>query len=182
MLFRSYIPTASKYKWSYEHAYNMANFYYEQLLNRQAEEAARQSIANQLSNGYMSEAQIVQGIRNSPEYAGLRNSGFVPGFATGGTAGQGLALVGEQGPELISMQSSGYVTPAGATANFFGSIKEAITLTSGQQMTLMKEQVVELQALVRLQAAANRELINQLSEIRSETAESTRIEIGRAHV
>ena len=170
-----YSPSSSKYKWSYDHAYNMANFYYEQLLNRQAEEGARQSIANQLSNAYMSEAQIVAGIRSSPEYQGLIARGFVPGFAKGGAFGPGLAMVGEQGPEMVSFNGSGHVSSAGATSNFFSSIRDAINITSSQQTELLKEQVSELQALVRLQSAANRELINQLSEIRTETAESTRI-------
>lgn len=170
-----YSPSSSKYKWGYAHAYNMANFYYEQLLNRQAEEGARQSIANQLSNAYMSEAQIVAGIRSSPEYQGLIARGFVPGFAKGGAFGPGLAMVGEQGPEMVSFNGSGHVSSAGATSNFFSSIRDAINITSSQQTELLKEQVSELQALVRLQSAANRELINQLSEIRTETAESTRI-------
>lgn len=170
-----YSPSASKYKWNFTHAYNMANFYYEQLLNRQAEEGARQSIANQLSNAYMSEAQIVAGIRSSPEYQGLVARGFVPGFARGGAFGPGLAMVGEQGPEMVSFNGSGHISSAGATSNFFAGIRDAITITSSQQTELLKEQVNELQALVRLQAAANRELINQLSEIRTETAESTRL-------
>ena len=170
-----YSPSSSKYKWGYDHAYNMANFYYEQLLNRQAEEGARRSIANQLSNAYMSEAQIVAGIRSSPEYQGLIARGFVPGFAKGGAFGPGLAMVGEQGPEMVSFNGSGHVSSAGATSNFFSSIRDAINITSSQQTELLKEQVSELQALVRLQSAANRELINQLSEIRTETAESTRI-------
>lgn len=69
----------------------------------------------------------------------------------------------------------GYVSSAGATANFFKTIKDAVVVTSNEQTALLKEQIGELQALVRLQSAANRELISQLSEIKSETAESTRI-------
>jgi hypothetical protein len=144
-------------------------------LNRSAEEPAKTSLATQLANAYISEATAVQGIRNSPEYANLRANGFVPGFAKGGAFGPGLAMVGEQGPEMVSFNGSGHVSSAGATANFFAGIRDAINITSSQQTELLKEQVNELQALVRLQAAANRELINQLSEIKSETAESTRI-------
>ena len=94
--------------------------------------------------------------------------------AIGGTMPAGVSLVGEYGPELIS-SGGGYVSTAGATANFFKTIKDAVVLTSNEQVSLLKEQVVELQALVRLQSTANRELITQLSEIRNETAESTRI-------
>jgi chemotaxis protein histidine kinase CheA len=95
-------------------------------------------------------------------------------FAEGGTMPAGLSLVGEYGPELVS-SGGGYVSSAGATANFFKTIKDAVVITSAQQTELLKEQVAELQALVRLQSAANRELITQLSEIRSETSEATRI-------
>lgn len=94
--------------------------------------------------------------------------------AIGGTMPAGVSLVGEYGPELIS-SGGGYVSTAGATANFFKTIKDAVVITSAEQTALLKEQIGELQALVRLQSAANRELITQLSEIRNETAESTRI-------
>lgn len=96
-------------------------------------------------------------------------------YANGGTASPGLAVVGEYGPELVSFGSTGYVSTAGATANFFKTIKDAVVITSAQQTELLKEQVAELQALVRLQSAASREMIKQLSEIRSETSEATRI-------
>ncbi len=95
-------------------------------------------------------------------------------FASGGSMSAGISLVGESGPELIS-SGGGYVSSAGATANFFKTIKDAVVVTSNEQTALLKEQIGELQALVRLQSAANRELISQLSEIKSETAESTRI-------
>jgi hypothetical protein len=97
------------------------------------------------------------------------------GYAQGGMAGPGFAFVGEQGPELVSFGSSAHVSTANATSSYFGSIRQAITAASSEQTEILKDQVNELQALVRLQAAANRELINQLSGIKSETAESTRL-------
>jgi tape measure domain-containing protein len=158
-----------------ESAKSNIDFFYRQLLNRPAEEPAKTNYAQQLAKGAMSEAQIVAEIRGSAEHGGLLARGFVPGFANGGAFGPGLAMVGEQGPEMVSFNGSGHVSSAGATSNFFAGIRDAITITSSQQTELLKEQVNELQALVRLQAAANRELINQLSEIRTETAESTRL-------
>jgi hypothetical protein len=100
---------------------------------------------------------------------------YVRSFANGGMADSGFAFVGEQGPELVNFSAPAHVSTANATSNYFGSIRQAITAASSEQTEILKDQVNELQALVRLQAAANRELINQLSGIKSETAESTRL-------
>lgn len=42
---------------------------------------------------------------------------YVPAFANGGRYSGGLALVGEEGPELINFGSSGYVNTASQTSN-----------------------------------------------------------------
>jgi hypothetical protein len=168
-------PSQAKAFMTLDYAKSRVEFLYQQLLNRSAEEPAKTNLANELGNARITEAQAVASIRASAEYNALIARGFVPGFARGGAFGPGLAMVGEQGPEMVSFNGSGHVSSAGATSNFFAGIRDAITITSSQQTELLKEQVSELQALVRLQAAANRELINQLSEIRTETAESTRL-------
>jgi tape measure domain-containing protein len=172
---RGFQPSQAKAFMTLDYAKSRVEFLYQQLLNRSAEEPAKTSLANELGNARITEAQAVASIRASAEYNALIARGFVPGFARGGAFGPGLAMVGEQGPEMVSFNGSGHISSAGATSNFFAGIRDAITITSSQQTELLKEQVNELQALVRLQAAANRELINQLSEIRTETAESTRL-------
>lgn len=105
---------------------------------------------------------------------GLPGAGTFYPYASGGNMRAGLSLVGEYGPELVSSRG-GHVSSAKDTENFFASIKEAITLSSSQQIEVLKGQVQELQALVRLQSAANREIITQLSDIKSESSETTRI-------
>jgi len=166
----------SKIKYSQSDAMNIIRLYYRQLLGREPEnDAAILGHANVLINGTKTAKQVAdENFKASQEYKELIAKGFVPGFAKGGAMGAGLSLVGEYGPELIS-SGGGYVSTAGATANFFKTIKDAVVITSAEQTALLKEQIGELQALVRLQSAANRELITQLSEIRNETAESTRI-------
>ena len=158
-----------------DYSRRMIRFYYQQLLGREPEnESAYIGRVAQLMGGYITADELAYQFRQSQEHKDLLSRGFIPGFAKGGTMSAGLSLVGEYGPELVS-SGGGYVSSAGATANFFKTIKDAVVITSAQQMELLKEQVGELQALVRLQSAANRELITQLSEIRSETSEATRI-------
>jgi len=166
----------AKIKYSQSDAMNIIRLYYRQLLGREPEnDAAILGHAASLINGTKTAKQVAdENFKASQEYKDLISKGFVPGFAKGGAMGAGLSLVGEYGPELIS-SGGGYVSTAGATANFFKTIKDAVVITSAEQTALLKEQIGELQALVRLQSAANRELITQLSEIRNETAESTRI-------
>jgi hypothetical protein len=161
--------------YSEDYSRRMIRFYYQQLLGREPEgEGAYTGRLTMLMNELISADELAYQFRQSQEHKDLISRGFIPGFAKGGMMSAGLSLVGEYGPELVS-SGGGYVSSAGATANFFKTIKDAVIITSAQQTELLKEQVGELQALVRLQSAANRELINQLSEIRSETSEATRI-------
>lgn len=63
--------------------------------------------------------RIVRFIAGSPPSSGSASqyaNGGVVGAATGGIHG-GLRLVGEQGPELVSLAPGSQVTPAGATRN-----------------------------------------------------------------
>jgi hypothetical protein len=158
-----------------DYSRRMIRFYYQQLLGREPEgESAYTGRLTLLMNELISADELAYQFRQSQEHKDLLARGFIPGFAKGGMMSAGLSLVGEYGPELVS-SGGGYVSSAGATANFFKTIKDAVVITSAQQTELLKEQVAELQALVRLQSAASREMITQLSELRNETAEATRI-------
>jgi len=78
--------------------------------------------------------------------ASLTDRVSLPGFAKGGLAGAGMAIVGEQGPELVDFASPGRVYTAGQTASF------------GDNTAL----VAELKALK-----------DELSQLRSEQKEQT---------
>ena len=78
--------------------------------------------------------------------ASLTDRVSLPGFAKGGLAGAGMAIVGEQGPELVDFASPGRVYTAGQTAAF------------GDNTAL----VAELKALK-----------DELSQLRSEQKEQT---------
>ena len=92
---------------------------------------------------------------------------YVRSFADGGYAAPGLAMVGEQGPELVSFGTQAHVSTASQTRGFFSGLQE--TIAKGDA-----EQINELQALVRLQSAANQQLIKQMSELKAEMAELAR--------
>lgn len=84
-------------------------------------------------------------------------------FANGGMA-SGLSLVGEQGAELINFNSPANVTSHSQTAGLFDSIGSAID----DQSVLLKEQIIELKALVNLQSNANVALINEMQGMKEE--------------
>ena len=84
-------------------------------------------------------------------------------YANGGMA-SGLSLVGEQGAELINFNSPANVTSHSQTAGLFDSIGNAID----DQSVLLKEQIIELKALVNLQSNANVALINEMQGMKEE--------------
>jgi len=84
-------------------------------------------------------------------------------YANGGMA-NGLSLVGEQGAELINFNSPANVTSHSQTAGLFDSIGNAID----DQSVLLKEQIIELKALVNLQSNANVALINEMQGMKEE--------------
>lgn len=88
-------------------------------------------------------------------------------YANGGVATPGLAMVGEQGPELVSFGSSAYVSTASQTQGFFAGIESTIAKGDADQTN-------ELQALVRLQSAANQQLIKEMKGLKAEMAELAR--------
>lgn len=87
----------------------------------------------------------------------------ISGFASGGMA-SGLSLVGEQGAELINFSSPANVTSHSQTTGLFDSIGNAID----DQSILLKEQIIELKALVNLQSNANVALINEMQGMKEE--------------
>jgi hypothetical protein len=84
-------------------------------------------------------------------------------YANGGMA-SGLSLVGEQGAELVNFSSPANVTSHSQTTGLFDSIGNAID----DQSVLLKEQIIELKALVNLQSNANVALINEMQEMKEE--------------
>lgn len=141
---------------------------YRQLLGREPEnEAVVGALTKEIYEGRLSPAEAVQQFRNSAEYRDLVSRGFVPGFARGGMAGPGFAVVGEEGPELVRFGTNAHVSTAGQTSNLFAGIRESIEKGDA-------EQVNELQALVRLQSAANQQLIKEMRELKGEMAELSR--------
>jgi len=84
-------------------------------------------------------------------------------YANGGMA-SGLSLVGEQGAELVNFSSPANVTSHSQTTGLFDSIGNAID----DQSTLLKEQIIELKALVNLQSNANVALINEMQGMKEE--------------
>jgi hypothetical protein len=93
----------------------------------------------------------------------------IPAYANGGMA-SGLSLVGEQGAELINFTSPANVTSHQQTNGLFDSIGNAID----DQSVLLKEQIIELKALVNLQSSANIALINEMQGMKEELSTISR--------
>jgi TP901 family phage tail tape measure protein len=93
----------------------------------------------------------------------------IPAYANGGMA-SGLSLVGEQGAELVNFTSPANVTSHQQTTGLFDSIGNAID----DQSVLLKEQIIELKALVNLQSSANIALINEMQGMKEELSTISR--------
>lgn len=95
------------------------------------------------------------------EYDMLKAQGMhptLPNFARGGYAGAGLALVGEQGPEIVNFESPARVLTAEQTRHALSGSPESIRA--------LEEIKAEIAALVRTQAGANPAIIAELRELR----------------
>lgn len=112
-----------------------------------------------LQNTFTSRQQMESWYALHPE----DNPASIKPFANGGMA-SGLSLVGEQGAELINFNSPANVTSHSQTTGLFDSIGNAID----DQSTLLKEQIIELKALVNLQSNANVALINEMQGMKEE--------------
>lgn len=111
--------------------------------------------------------------RHEYEFRKKQYLASIPAFAMGGMA-NGLSLVGEQGAELVNFGSPANVTSHSATTGLFDNISQSIKDSGEVQATLLKEQVIELHALVNLQSNANVAMINELKGMKAEISELTR--------
>ena len=109
---------------------------YQSLLGRAPDP---QGLANWVNSG-LSLDQITQGFLNSPEYQNM------PSHASGGSYAGGLALVGEQGPELINFNQSGTVYTAAQTQAILGGNDAS----AAQLAKLRAEQDAQARAQVQM--------------------------------
>ncbi len=91
----------------------------------------------------------------------LRNGGAtsIPTFAKGGSYNGGLALVGEQGPELINFNQGGYVHTASQTSNLL-SQSEVI-----ECLYELNAKIEMVEAAVRSTAVSNNKMAKLLDRI-----------------
>jgi hypothetical protein len=167
---KGYNPFASDtlQNYSEDYARQMIRFYYQQLLAREPEnEGAYTGRVAQLMGGHITALDLAYQFRQSQEYKDLIARNFIPGFAKGGFAEPGIALVGEKGPELVRFGTSAHVSTANQTSGFFSNLQETISKGDANQVS-------ELQALIRLQSAANQQLIKQMSDLKAEMSELVR--------
>jgi hypothetical protein len=123
------------------------------------EEARRQAQAAwDLANAQL--AAINNGVGFSADQAatlrGIARNMGIPGFANGGMAGPGLAMVGERGPELVRFNRPGQVYTANETKGILNGNEEKI-------VAAIAELKAEMRALVVTQSNANPQLIDKLS-------------------
>lgn len=78
----------------------------------------------------------------------LAQIGGVPGYASGGMYGGGLALVGEQGPELINFRNPGMVYNAAQSANLMSGGSEV-----ADEIRMLRQEVTYLRSETRATAA-----------------------------
>lgn len=125
---------------------------------QQAEEAKR--IAENNARMAFEQANLLISL-NDQQVRGLRDVvialGMIPAFASGGTAGPGIALVGEKGPELVRFSRPGQVLNASDTKSALSSDAGTIEFLAG-----IKE---ELRALVVTQSNANPQMVEKLSRM-----------------
>jgi len=74
---------------------------------------------------------------------------YFPAFASGGSYDGGMALVGEEGPELINFKNPGMVYTAAQSANLMGGSDEMVT-----ELRALRSEVSELRYEARATAVA----------------------------
>jgi len=94
----------------------------------------------------------------------------VPAFAGGGNYSGGMALVGEQGPELINFNQGGYVHNAGQTASMLGGSDALIS-----EIRRLNSKVEQLEAAAISTAISNTKLLKLFERV---TPNGTSIEIS----
>lgn len=84
----------------------------------------------------------------------------VPAFANGGSYSGGMALVGEDGPELINFNQGGYVHNAGQTASMLGGSDELIS-----EIRRLNSKVEQLEAAAISTAVSNSKLLKLFERV-----------------
>jgi tape measure domain-containing protein len=139
------------------------------------------SIATYIRTRNFDSAKIIRDRATAAGYAVVQTKGAgtakrsddvytVDGYAKGGYATPGMALVGEQGPELVNFASPGQVYTAGQTQNILSAGSD----NQKKQTEAAEQQVAELQALVKIQQTASIEMIRELKALKAEMATLTR--------
>jgi hypothetical protein len=124
----------------------------------QAEQMARDAL--DLANRQLEELQA--GTRVSRDTVAALNAILInaklnpiPGYANGGLAGPGLAMVGERGPELVRFNRPGQVINANDT--------RAMLADDQKIVAAIAELKAEMRAVVVTQSNANPQIIEKLS-------------------
>lgn len=102
----------------------------------------------------------------------LRAIGAAPGFQAGGIANPGLAIVGEQGPELVNFGSQSRVTNATDTSQIFNRNNNSIVFA-------IERQTVEIIDFKELSKVETKALQDELIVIKEDN-ERIRFELERA--
>lgn len=91
----------------------------------------------------------------------LRDGGArtLPAFADGGNYAGGLALVGEEGPELINFNRGGYVHTASQTASIMNSEN------TSEQLDMLNKKIDMLEAAARSTAVSNNKIAKILDRV-----------------
>jgi uncharacterized protein (DUF1697 family) len=121
---------------------------YKDILGREADEAGLRFYVKQMQDG-----RAITEIRKDLEYGKLTGA-----YAVGGLAPRGLALVGEEGPEIVDFESPGRVYSSGELSRaitrvqppdlsgYRGSDEESAALR--EEVRRLTQRVVELTAVV----------------------------------
>ena len=91
-----------------------------------------------------------------------KKAGIIPTFADGGSYKGGLALVGEQGPELIDFKQPGYIYNAAETASIMSSDSSSSVVTELQNL---RQEVSYLRAEVRADVSHNAKTARLLDRV-----------------
>jgi hypothetical protein len=113
------------------------------------EELYRRAIANKVSSEQVAiMLQLAGSEITVSELLQMAKQRGLPAFAAGGRYGGGLALVGEEGPELINFRNPGMVYNADQTGTMLGS---SVALV-GEIKALREDNQAQARAMVQIQA------------------------------
>ena len=84
----------------------------------------------------------------------------IPAFAAGGSYSGGLALVGEQGPELINFNQGGQVYNAGQTGGIFSNSEKTAEL-----LVQLNNNIVALRSDVKVDSTTNSKILRLLERV-----------------